>query len=66
MSGHITDRQKDCLIGFLELNFKLVSGKLDNTHTILDQNRLWQSIADKFNAMGGAIKTAEKWKRVRI
>lgn len=63
--GHATTKQKEHLIEMMNNDEELRKGRFTNSFTRKDMNLRWENIANQLNAIPGANKTAEQWKRVR-
>lgn len=63
-SGSITKEQKQILINFIEQHHELKSGKFTSNFTVKQGQSLWVEVAKNLNAVPGARKTWQKWRKV--
>ena len=61
---NVSKMQKDALMGFLEENPKLLSGKLEVSFTHKDASLLWENCAKMLNAIPGSYKDWKGWRKV--
>ncbi|XP_017461888.1 PREDICTED: uncharacterized protein LOC108355228 [Rhagoletis zephyria] len=56
--------QLNAMIDLLTENEGLASGKFQSLHGKLEYQKKWAEMAQKLNAMGGAVKSVEQWHTV--
>ena len=64
ISGRATTDQMIALNGFLKVDPQLLSGKFSSTFTFKIAQKRWEIIAESLNAMPGAVKSWNKWRKV--
>ncbi|XP_017465419.1 PREDICTED: uncharacterized protein LOC108358527 [Rhagoletis zephyria] len=56
--------QLNVMIDLLTENERLTSGKFQRLHGKLEYQKKWAEMAQKLNAIGGAVKSVEQWHSV--
>jgi len=64
IKGRATVDQMIALNGFLKLDPQLLSGKFSSSFTFKTAQKRWEKIAESLNAMPGAVKNWNKWRKV--
>jgi len=59
-----TKGQMKMLVELIAVNPELMSGKFSSTFTQRVAKDMWEEIAGKLNALPGADKSWDKWKKV--
>lgn len=62
--SNVTHYQKETLMEYMSNHEDLRKGAFTKNFTKKDQQRQWQDLAEILNAMPGATRTWEKWRKV--
>lgn len=61
----ITLQQKQCLIDFMDINYKFLFGKFSNVKGKASKEQKWKELCESLNMLGPPKKGVDKWKKVR-
>lgn len=65
-SGRVTLRQREIMVGLLEANPELISGRLTCSFTKELSDSLWAQMELKLNREGPPTKKVPAWKKVSV
>lgn len=65
-AGNISSGQKEILIEFLNNHSELVSAKFSSKFSHKNAQELWSEVTETLNALPGAKKTWDQWRKVLL
>lgn len=65
-TGNISSGQKEILIEFLNNHSELVSTKFSSKFSHKNAQELWSEVTETLNALPGAKKTWDQWRKVLL